>query len=84
MVKIDVEGATYQVLHGFGEMLKETKIMHIETETYPFFQGQKLHDEVVKFLLDNNFTMIDLGGVNIIGDNKQYDSVWINNKYYEN
>ena len=84
MVKIDVEGATHQDLSGFGDMLKNTKIMHIETETYPFFKGQKLHDEVVKFLTDNNFTMIEISGVDITHNGKQFDSVWVNNKFLKN
>jgi len=80
MVKIDVEGATYQILKSMGEMLQTIKIMHIETESYPFFQNQILHDEVASFLTENNFSMIDITAAHIsLGE--QHDSVWINNKY---
>lgn len=81
MVKIDVEGATYEILEGMGDMLKTIKIMHIETENYPFFKGQKLHDEVVKLLIDNGFTMVDLSGVIIEHGGMQHDSIWVNNKF---
>lgn len=81
VVKIDVEGATYEILNSMGDMLDAIKIMHIETESYPFFIGQKLHDEVATFLLDKDFTMIDISSVNIIGHSCQHDSVWLNNKY---
>jgi FkbM family methyltransferase len=76
LVKIDVEGATYQILESMENMLKTIKIMHIETESYPFFQGQILDDEVVNFLTKNNFMLIDKTSVTInIG--QQHDSVWI-------
>lgn len=80
MLKIDVEGASYQVLKGMGNMLTTIKIMHIETESYPFFKDQILHNEIVNYLESNGFSMIDMTSVNISGGN-QHDSVWINNKY---
>lgn len=81
VVKIDVEGATYEVLIGMGNMIKNIKIMHIETESYPFFEGQKLHDDVCNLLIANEFKLIKLTNVNIINDDKQHDSVWVNKKY---
>jgi hypothetical protein len=36
---------------------------------------------VVKFLTDNNFTMIEISGVDITHNGKQFDSVWVNNAY---
>jgi len=77
LVKIDVEGATYQILESMKNMLKTIKIMHIETESYPFFQGQILDDEVVNFLTNNNFMLIDKTSVTI-NNGQQHDSVWIN------
>jgi len=49
MLKIDVEGATYDLLLSLEENLSNIKIMHIETETYPFFEGQTLHNDVCLF-----------------------------------
>ena len=80
MLKIDVEGATYQVLKGMGKMLNTIKIMHIETESYPFFKNQILHDDVVNFLVTNGFSMIDMTSVHI-SSGYQHDSVWLNNTY---
>lgn len=77
MIKIDVEGATYEVLEGMGKLLSTVKIMHIETEDYPFFKGQKLDDEVVAFLLLNKFTMIERSSCSIVGNCHQFDSVWV-------
>ena len=78
LVKIDVEGATFEVLNSMGDMLKTIKIMHIETESYPFFTNQKLHDEVYNFLINNGFTMVDFTKAPI-SQGYQHDSVWVNN-----
>ena len=50
IIKIDVEGATYEVLNGLGNLWETIKIMHIETEGFPFFEGQKLHTCVSELL----------------------------------
>jgi len=80
MVKIDVEGATFEIFKSMGDMLKTIKIMHIETETYEFFKNQKLHNVVVDFLIQNGFTMIDITYEDF-NDGYQHDSIWINNDY---
>jgi len=77
-LKIDVEGATLNVLLGMSNMLSKTKIMHIETETHSFFKGQSLHTEVVNFLEKNNFNMLQLSKVEILKDQYQCDSIWLN------
>ncbi len=77
MIKIDVEGATLELLEGMGNLLKTVKIMHIETEDYPFFKGQKLDNEVTKFLLDSGFEMIEKSRCVITKGAHQFDSVWI-------
>lgn len=82
MLKIDVEGASYQILKSMGNMFKTIKIMHIETESYPFFEGQILHSDVSQLLSENNFVMLDITSVKI-GDGHQHDSVWINKKFYD-
>ena len=80
MIKIDVEGATYEILNSMGDILKTIKIMHIETESYPFFKNQKLHDVVADYLSEKGFSMIDMTRV-MIADGYQHDSVWVNNDF---
>ena len=41
ILKIDVEGATLELLQSLENNLNDVKIMHIETESYPFFKNQK-------------------------------------------
>lgn len=78
ILKIDVEGATLDLLQGLEDNLNNIKIMHIETETYPFFKGQTLHDDVCSFLINHNFQLIDITFVEIVPNKFQSDSVWIN------
>ena len=59
-------------------MLKKTKIMHIETEFFEFFEDQKLHDVVEKLLKDNNFELLKITYAPILENKIQSDSVWIN------
>jgi FkbM family methyltransferase len=81
MVKIDVEGATQQILESMGNIIETIKIMHIETESYPFFKGQVLHDDVCNYLISKDFTMVRLSEVDITSNGKQHDSVWVNNRF---
>jgi len=83
LVKIDVEGATFEILESMGDLINTIKIMHIETESYEFFKGQKLHNIVSDFLLDSGFTMIDKTDA-LISGGYQHDSVWINNNFIKN
>jgi FkbM family methyltransferase len=80
LVKIDVEGATYEILFSMSDIINNIKIMHIETESYPFFENQKLHKDVVNFLTKKGFSMVDMTSVTINGQ-QQHDSVWINNNF---
>ena len=80
LVKIDVEGATYEILNSMDDMLKTIKIMHIETESYPFFKNQKLHNTVADYLTEKGFSMFDMSRAMISGG-YQHDSVWVNNDF---
>lgn len=77
VMKIDVEGATFDVLKGMGDIISEVGIMHIETESYPFFKGQKLHKDVVSLLYSKGFELVKRSQVKINENGFQYDSVWI-------
>lgn len=76
VVKVDVEGCTYEVLLSLGNLLSQVKILHIETETQQYFEGQHLHTDVVKLLEKNNFKMIKMT-YNEFEPKAQHDSVWV-------
>ena len=77
VIKIDVEGCSYEVLEGCGKLLQDIKIMHIETEGVEYFKGQKLQGDVFDFLTKNGFRMLKMSYAPNID---QHDSVWVNNK----
>lgn len=74
--KIDVEGASYEVLQGFTKNLENLKILQIEAEQKEIWNGQYCYNEVYKFLKDSNFYKaweLKLGST-------QIDSIWIKNE----
>jgi len=81
IIKIDLEGATYDALISLGSNINDIKIMHIESETHPFFKGQRLHHDVCSYLHANNFHLVDITFVEITKGCYQSDSVWVNKKF---
>jgi FkbM family methyltransferase len=80
VLKIDVEGATYDVLMGMTNILPNVSIMHIETETHEFFKNQKLHNEVENFLINSGFELLYTLKTEITPQKYQCDTIWINQK----
>jgi len=81
IIKIDLEGATYDALISLGSNINDIKIMHIETETHAFFKEQRLHNDVCSYLHANNFHLVDITFVEISNECYQSDSVWVNKKF---
>jgi len=73
ILKLDVEGCSYEILNGFKSMLSNIKIMHIETEQQQHFAGQYVEKDVFKLLTDNNFIMLKHSWCCF----SQYDSIWL-------
>jgi len=82
VMKLDVEGAAYEVLIGCGAMLPHIGILHVETENYQIFGGQRLDGESAAVLTQAGFKMLKRfsqpsgkgGGI------FQYDSIWVNTR----
>jgi FkbM family methyltransferase len=73
-MKIDVEGAAWDVLVGAGDFLRGTKAIHVETEWLPLFKGQHLEDDVFRILKSYGFTKTYENRVEDLG---QGDSIWL-------
>jgi FkbM family methyltransferase len=75
VVKIDTEGYSWQVLQGFGERLKDVRILHIETENYQLHPDHVTGDKVADFMRTHGFVLVDTshewGG-------KMEDQIWVN------
>jgi FkbM family methyltransferase len=79
LCKIDVEGATYEVLESFGDEIKKIKSIHIECEHKIVWENQKLYDEVKSFLISKEFTQQHFEYCNQA--TLQSDSVWVQKSY---
>lgn len=74
VVKIDVEGCSYEVLEGFGVFINAVKVFHVENELYAFWKDQKLAAEVGELLQSYGFVK---DYEEKFGENS-VDEVWIN------
>jgi FkbM family methyltransferase len=71
-LKIDVEGATFQVLEGFGEKITEIKCVQLELEHNKW--AVVSHEKTVELLLKAGFELVYFARNNHM---RQSDSFWI-------
>ncbi len=78
VIKIDVEGFSWEVLMGMGDVMKNVRMMHVETETYNRHPGHRNNMDIFNYLSNNRFLCVD----------KSYewgplveDQVWINQRF---
>jgi hypothetical protein len=62
------------VLKGFGNFLKNVKILHVETEVREIFFGQKLQKDVVELMENKGFIVVDR---KVIGNSGQEDLIFL-------
>jgi FkbM family methyltransferase len=74
VMKIDVEGATYELLQGFSK-IRIAKILHLESEHQEFWSGQHLYEDTKVLLEKMGYEQVFWARV---WDN-QSDSIWIRN-----
>lgn len=77
VVKVDVEGFTYQTLLGLGDYLNKIKVLHLETETESTHFSHRNNLEVASFMQHSGFALVDVSyewGFGI------QDQVWVNKK----
>lgn len=79
VVKVDVEGYTWEVLQGFGSRLSSVRVFHLETEKEPTHANHKNSKEIEEFLTDKGFALVDISyeGSNGINGGIE-DQVWVN------
>lgn len=76
LIKIDVEGATLDVLEGFSD-LESCLIIQAETEELEYFKGQRLESDVLSYLKSRGFVSVyNSSSINV----KQNDWIHINSK----
>lgn len=76
LMKIDVEGYAYEVLLGMGENIKEVKAIQVETESIACFEGQKIDEDVDKYMNAMGFELVNKQRCWVF----QFDCLYINKR----
>ena len=61
LLKIDVQGGELEVLQGAGDLLHSLGWVYVELSLEEFYLGQPLASEVITFLRDHDFDLVDTG-----------------------
>ncbi|MFI8735957.1 FkbM family methyltransferase [Ectopseudomonas toyotomiensis] len=77
-LKIDVEGANFEVVEGFGEKLSKVKAVQVEGEYKEYWEGQKLYWDMALLLKKNDFELVYFS---LSDDGIQSDSFWVQKQY---
>lgn len=59
VLKVDLEGFTYEFLVGMGSYLKHSKVLHLETERFHRHDGHKNSEQVKEFMTDAGFDLVE-------------------------
>lgn len=77
LMKVDLEGYTYEFLEGMGQYLSSVKVFHLETERFFRHNGHKNAEQVKMFMEGSHFKLVETSyewGPHI------EDQIWINTK----
>ena len=77
VVKVDLEGFTYEFLDGMGDYIHNAKVLHLETETFYRHDGHHNNQEVRSYMLDRGFSLYETSyewGPSI------EDQLWVNDR----
>jgi FkbM family methyltransferase len=77
LVKIDVEGFTWEVLLSFGDAIRALKSLHLEVEWQEVWRNQHVYGEVQHLLNFYGFKELYYIPLYLMGN--QGDSVWMRN-----
>lgn len=70
-MKIDVEGATFEVLQGFSN-IRMTRLFHIESEHKVFWEGQHLFEDTKDFMEQHGYEQVYFATAWV----DQSDTIW--------
>jgi FkbM family methyltransferase len=77
-LKLDVEGANYEVLEGFGDELSRVKAIQVEGEYRQYWEGQKLYWDIEQLLKQSDFELVYF---TLSDDGVQSDSFWVQKRF---
>lgn len=70
-LKLDVQGAELDVLHGAGETLRQVTGIEVEVEFAPLYEGQPLFRDVDAYLEERGFSLFKLRRKSWVRRNRQ-------------
>lgn len=80
IVKVDIEGYTFQLLEGFVKHINNVKLFHLETELSPTHKKHVNSNDIVEYMRSKNFILV---GTQYEWDTEIQDQIWVN-KYLIN
>ena len=75
IVKVDIEGYTFQLLEGFSKHLNNVKMFHLETEKKSTHKQHVNSEAIVNYMRSKNFVLV--GTQNEWGSEIE-DQIWVN------
>jgi len=85
VLKLDIQGGELDALIGCGQLLKHTKIVYVEVEFIPLYDGQPLFSDIDAFLREHNFKLYNLYDLwtHTDGQLTSGDALYINTRYFQ-
>ena len=80
IVKVDIEGYTFQLLQGFQKHLDNVKLFHLETEKNSTHGNHGNSEKIIEYLRSKNFILV---ATQHEWDDEIQDQIWVN-KYLIN
>lgn len=85
LIKIDVQGFEKEVISGGWETISKSKILILEISILPFYKNQPSSWDIISFLEQNDFVLIDIGyewreNYSKNGKLLQFDAIFENKK----
>ena len=80
IVKVDIEGYTFQFLEGFTKHINNVKLFHLETEKNSTHKNHVNSDEIINYMNSKNFILV---ATQHEWDHDIQDQIWVN-KYLIN
>lgn len=77
LVKVDIEGYSYEFIMGMGEYVNNVKLFHLETEMFDRHPGHKNNNLVIDLMTERGFLLCH---TSYQWENIQ-DQIWINSRF---
>ena len=77
VVKVDIEGYSYEFIVGLGDLIDNVKLFHLETEMFWRHDGHKDNNKVIDLMTSKGFLLCET----IYQWEGIQDQIWINSRF---